>query len=143
LVPIICGFVHVLLLQAVGGNVRGLIVFMGLVEMVFQGGMTDEPLGTQGTLVIVWKAYVEGSQDWVVRPISAIVARESVTRSCGHALRSWDESVLIDDVILGLASPNGMASEGGLIGELPVTQGALMDVWQVCLCMEGPQDGIV
>ena len=46
-------------------------------------------------------------------------------------------------MVLGLVSPNGMVSECGLIGELSVTQGALMDVWKVCLSVEGPQDGIV
>jgi hypothetical protein len=44
----------------VGGNVRGLVVFMGVVKVIFQGNMTDEPLGTQGTLVVVWEAYVKG-----------------------------------------------------------------------------------
>jgi hypothetical protein len=50
-----------LLLQAVGGDVWGLIVFMGVVKMVFQSDMTDESLGAQGTLIVVWEAYVEGS----------------------------------------------------------------------------------
>jgi hypothetical protein len=109
---------------------------MGVVEVVFQEGMTDEPLGAQGTPMVVWEAYMEGSQDRVVRPISAIVAKEPVTRSCGHVLGSWDEGVLIDEVVLGFVSPNGMASESGLIGELSVTQGALVDVWEVCLCVE-------
>jgi hypothetical protein len=54
---------------------------MGVVEMVFQGDVTDESLGTQGTLMIVWEAYMKGSQDGVVRPIGAIVAEESMSRS--------------------------------------------------------------
>jgi hypothetical protein len=58
-------------------------------------------------------------------------------------LRSLDGSDLIDEVVLGFVSPVGMLSEGGLIGELSVTQGTLMDVWEVCLCVEGSQDGIV
>jgi hypothetical protein len=54
-----------------------------------------------------------------------------------------DEGVLIDEVVLGFVSPNGVASEGGLIGELSVTQGALVDVWEVCLCVKCSQDGVV
>ena len=49
----------------------------------------------------------------------------------------------MDDVIWGFICPVGMTSEGGLIGKLPVAQRALVDVWEVCLCMEGAQDGIV
>jgi hypothetical protein len=52
-------------------------------------------------------------------------------------------SGLIDDVIWGLVSPVGVASECGLVGELSVAKGALMDVWKVCLCMEGSQDRII
>jgi hypothetical protein len=52
-------------------------------------------------------------------------------------------SGLIDDVIWGLISPVGVASERGLVGELPVAEGTLMDVWKVCLCMEGSQDRVV
>jgi hypothetical protein len=65
----------------VGGNVWGLIIFMGVVKMVFQGSMTDESLGAQETLMVVWEVYVEGSQDRVVRPIGAVVAGKSVARS--------------------------------------------------------------
>jgi len=61
--------------------VWGLVVFMGVVKVVFQGDMTDEPLTAQGTLVVVWETYVEGSQDGVVRPIGAIVAKKSMSRS--------------------------------------------------------------
>jgi hypothetical protein len=50
---------------------------------------------------------------------------------------------LVDGVVVGLISPVGMASECGLVGELPVAEGTLMDVWKVCLCMEGSQDRVV
>jgi hypothetical protein len=52
-------------------------------------------------------------------------------------------SDLIDDVMWGFVSPVRMSSEGGLVGELSVTQRTLIDVWGVCLSVEGPQDGIV
>jgi hypothetical protein len=50
---------------------------------------------------------------------------------------------LVDEVILGFVGPIWMTSEGGLIGKLSVTQRALVDVWEVCLCVEGPQDRVV
>jgi hypothetical protein len=52
-------------------------------------------------------------------------------------------SGLVDDVVWGFVSPVGVASECGLVGELPVAEGTLMDVWKVCLCMEGSQDRVV
>jgi hypothetical protein len=70
-----------LLLQVVGGNVWRLVVFVGIVKMIFKGCMIGEPLTAQGTLVVVWETYVEGSQDRVVRPIGAIVAKKSMSRS--------------------------------------------------------------
>jgi hypothetical protein len=129
----------------VGGNVWRLIVFVGVVKMIFKGCMTGEPLIAQGTLVVVWEAYVEGSQDWVVRPIGAIIAKESMSRlwGLGHALGGWGRVVLIDDVVLGFVGSKWMTSESGLIGELSVTQRALVDGWEMCLCMECSQDGVV
>jgi hypothetical protein len=59
----------------------------------------------------------------------------------GHALEGWDVS--IDEMIWGLVSPVRVTSEGGLVGELSVAQGALVDVWEVCLSVEGSQDGVV
>jgi hypothetical protein len=52
-------------------------------------------------------------------------------------------SGLMDDVIWGLVSPKGVASERGLVGELPVTEGTLVDVWKVCLSVKGSQDRVV
>jgi hypothetical protein len=52
-------------------------------------------------------------------------------------------SGLVDDVIWGLVSPVGMASEHSLVSELSVTQRALVDVWEVCLGMKGSQDQII
>jgi hypothetical protein len=49
-------------------------------------------------------------------------------------------SGLIDDVIWGFVSPVGVASERGLVGELPVAERALVDVWEVCLSVKGSQD---
>jgi hypothetical protein len=36
-----------------------------------------------------------------------------------------------------------MASERGAVGEPFDAQGALMDVWEMCLCVEGPLKGVV
>jgi hypothetical protein len=36
-----------------------------------------------------------------------------------------------------------MTSEGGLVGELSVTQRALVDVWEVCLGMKGSQERVI
>ena len=49
----------------------------------------------------------------------------------------------MDEVIRGFVGPVRVSSESGLVGELSVTQRALVDVWQVCLCVEGSQDRIV
>jgi hypothetical protein len=43
----------------------------------------------------------------------------------------------VDEVIWGFVGPVGMSSESGLIGKLSITQGALVDIWEVCLCVEG------
>jgi hypothetical protein len=65
----------------------------------------------------------------------------------GLILREVDGSGIDDDlvdvVIIGLVSPVGMTSESSLVGELSVTEGTLMDVWKVCLCVEGSQDRVV
>ena len=44
----------------------------------------------------------------------------------------------MDKMIWGFIGAVGMTSESGLVGELSVTQRALVDVWQVCLGVEGP-----
>jgi hypothetical protein len=51
--------------------------------MYFKGDSTDELLGAlrNGALVVVWDSCVEESQDWVVRPIGAVVAGIYLARS--------------------------------------------------------------
>jgi hypothetical protein len=52
------------------------------VDVNLKDGTADEPQGTQeGARIIVGDACVEGSQDWVVRPIGAVVAGISLARS--------------------------------------------------------------
>jgi hypothetical protein len=46
----------------------------------------------------------------------------------------------VDEVIWGFISPVGVASEGGLVGELSIAERALVDVWEVCLSVKGSQD---
>jgi hypothetical protein len=36
-----------------------------------------------------------------------------------------------------------MASERDAVGEPSDAQGTLVDVWEMCLCMEGPLEGVV
>jgi hypothetical protein len=53
------------------------------VNVNFSSGSTDELLGAQGkgTLVVMWDACVEESQDGVVGPIGAVVAGEAMAGS--------------------------------------------------------------
>jgi hypothetical protein len=41
-------------------------------------------------------------------------------------------------VIVGFRNPVRVTSEGKLAGELSGTKGALVNVWEMCLCVEGP-----
>jgi hypothetical protein len=56
---------------------------MVVVDVYFKGGTADELLGAlrEWALMVVGNSCVEGSQDWVVRPISAVVAGVSLARS--------------------------------------------------------------
>jgi hypothetical protein len=59
-----------------------LISSVFFVDVNLKGGTADEPQGTQeGAQIIVGDACMEGSQDWVVRPIGAVVAGISLARS--------------------------------------------------------------
>jgi hypothetical protein len=49
----------------------------------------------------------------------------------------------MDEVVWGFVGSVGVTSEGCLIGELSVAQRAPMNVWEMCLSVEGSQDGIV
>ena len=44
----------------------------------------------------------------------------------------------MDEMGWGFVFPVGVSSEGALIGKLPIAQRALVDVWDVCLGVEGP-----
>jgi hypothetical protein len=53
-----------------------------VVDMFLKGSTTDKLFGTQeGAQMIVGNACVEGSQDWVVRPVGAVLAGISLARS--------------------------------------------------------------
>jgi hypothetical protein len=56
---------------------------MVVVDVYFKGGTTDELLGAlrKGALMVMWDACMEGSQDWVVRPVGAVLARVLLARS--------------------------------------------------------------
>jgi hypothetical protein len=49
----------------------------------------------------------------------------------------------MDEMVWGFVGSVGVASEGCLIGELSVTQRALMNVWEMCLGMKGSQDRVI
>jgi hypothetical protein len=72
--------------------------------------------------------------------------RSSFTRGYGRHPIFWDvkdsihllNGVLVDEMIWGFIGPVGMTSEGGLVGKLSIAQRTLMDVWGMCLSVEGP-----
>jgi hypothetical protein len=61
----------------------GLIGSVVLVDMYLKGDTADELLGAlgKGTLIVMWDACVEESQDGIVGPIGAVVAGEYLARS--------------------------------------------------------------
>jgi hypothetical protein len=53
-----------------------------VIYVYFKGGATDKAFSAQeGARIVVGNACVKGSQDWVIRPVGAVVATESMTGS--------------------------------------------------------------
>jgi hypothetical protein len=64
--------------SGVGGLVVGSVI---IIDVYFKSDVADKGLSTLGTLMVMGNACVEGPQDWVVRPIGAVVAGILLTRS--------------------------------------------------------------